>query len=76
MSSSLEMSQFVPPVFLSMLLIQMSHDQPQSLVFSFQSLGRLPNSLRTIVRKMSEFEVTSKTSTKALEGVQDARVIN
>ena len=32
--------------------------------------------LRTIVQKMSEFGVTSKISTKTLEGIQDASVIN
>lgn len=62
--------------FLSILFIQISHDSQQSLAFSFQRLGRLPNILRTTVQKMSEFEVTSKISTKALEGIQDASVIN
>lgn len=32
--------------------------------------------LRTTVQKMSEFEVTNKVSTKTLEGIQDASVIN
>lgn len=47
-----------------------------SLVFPFQRLGRLPNVLRTIVQKMSESEVTGKISTKTLEGLQEASVIN
>lgn len=77
MSSLLEMMHVLSLQFLFIPLIQMSHDWQQCLgFFSFQRLGRLPNILRTIVQKMSKFEVTSKSPTKTLEGIQDASVIN
>lgn len=76
MTSLLEMMHVLSLQFLFIQLIQMSHDWQQCLVFSFQRLGRLPNILGTIVQKMSKFEVTSKSPTKTLEGIQDASVIN